>query len=117
MILIHGDDEAFASIPPEQAMQMIAQLQPFESKVAEEGKLISTNRLVPASQGKVVRIRNGDRSVTDGPFTETKEQFGGYYLVEAEGIDQVLEWTSLIPALMDSTLEIRQVIDEERNIP
>ena len=117
MILIHGDAEAFAAIPPEQAMQMIEQLRPFEETVASEGKLLSTHRLVPASQGRLVTIRNGKRSITDGPFTETKEQFGGYYLVEAESIDQVLNWTGLIPALMDSTLEIREVIDEERSVP
>lgn len=117
MILIHGDDEAFAALPPEQARQALDSLKPFEDTVAREGRLLSTHRLMPASDAILIKIRDGKRSVTDGPFTETKEQFGGYYLVEAEDEQQVLHWTELIPPLMDSTLEIRLVVEEERSVP
>ena len=83
LILIHGDDQVFASLPPEVAQEMIALLQPFEETVAREGRLIGTHRLMPAAGATLVQIRGGKRSITDGPFTETKEQLGGYYLVEA----------------------------------
>ena len=117
MILMHGDDEAFAALPSEEARQALDLLKPFEETVAREGKLLGTHRLKPASNATLIQIRDGKRSVTDGPFTETKEQFGGYYLVEAEDEQQVLRWTDLIPSLMDSTLEIRLVIQEERSVP
>lgn len=96
---------------------MLAALRPFETTVEREGKLLSTHRLHPASSATLVKIHNGESSVTDGPFTESKEQLGGYYLVEAASKDQVLGWIDLIPALMDSTLEVRQVVDEERSVP
>ena len=117
MILIHGDDMAFASMPPEDAQKILESLTTFEDTVRSEGQLIATHRLVPATQAKLVRIRDGQRTVIDGPFTETKEQFGGYYLVEAQDEAQVLRWVDLIPSAMDSTLEVRQVIDEERSVP
>ncbi len=117
LILIHGDAEAFAEIPPEQAQQMLEQLRPFEEMVAREGSLLGTHRLLPASQSTLVSIKGGKRAVTDGPYTESKEQLGGYYLVEAESEAQVLSWIELIPDLMDSTLEVRQVVDEERSVP
>ncbi len=117
MILIHGDAEEFQALPSEQAQQMLKELQPFEETIRKEGKLLATHRLHPSSISTLLKIRKGKRSVTDGPFTESKEQLGGYYLVEAESKAQVLGWMELIPALMDSTLELRQVIDEERSIP
>jgi hypothetical protein len=114
LVLIYGDDEAFADLPPAEIERMLASLRPFEEKVAAEGRLLETLRLKPASTARLIRTRNGERSVTDGPFTETKEQFGGYYLVEAADAEQVVRWTGLLPAGMDSTLEIREVIEEER---
>jgi hypothetical protein len=117
LILIHGDDTGFAELPADAIQQMINSLKPFEEKVAEEGKLLSTHRLVPATDATLVRIKNAERSITDGPFAETKEQLGGYYLVEAQDEAQVLRWLELIPNLMDSTLEIRQVVEEERSLP
>lgn len=117
MIFIHGDGEAFEALSPEQAQQMIDHLKPFEETVRSEGKLLGTHRLHPASRSTLLKVRNGERSVTDGPYAESKEQLGGYYLVEADSQEQVLGWLDLIPALMDSTLEVRQVVDEERSIP
>lgn len=117
MILIHGDDEAFVDLPREQVSQMLEQLRPFEEAVQREGKLLSTNRLHPASSSTLMKIRKGKRSVMDGPFTESKEQLGGYFLIEADSKEQVIGWMELLPPLMDSTLELRQVIDEERSVP
>ncbi len=117
LILIHGDDDAFAQLPPDAVQQMIEQLRPFEETVQREGKLLGTHRLHPASSSTLMKVKKGERSFTDGPFTESKEQLGGYYLVEAASKEQVLGWMELIPALMDSTLEVRQVLDEDRSLP
>ena len=117
MILIHGDNSEFTDLPPEAAKQMIEALEPFESTVKSEGKLLANQRLVMPEDAKLYRIRSGKTAITDGPFSETKEQFGGYYLVEAESMDQVLGWLKLIPPMMDSTIEVRQAIQEERSLP
>lgn len=118
MVLIHGDDERFANMHEKEAATIIASLKDFESRLKSENAFIATHRLHPASTAKLVRLkkRNG-RTLLDGPFTETKEQFGGYYLVQAESMEKVLDWLELIPASMDSTLEVREVVDEERSFP
>ena len=102
LILIHGDDEAFAQLSPEEINSALDALHPFEETVVREGALISTQRLHPARTSTLVQYRNGVSSTVDGPFTETKEQLGGYYLVAAKNLEQVLDWTKLIPPLMDS---------------
>ena len=117
LILIHGDNEAFESMPSEEAAKVLETLDPFETTVATEGRLLSTHRLTPARDSTLIEIRNGEKSITDGPYTETKEQLGGYYLVEARDRAQVLQWLELIPPMMDSTLEVREVIEEERSLP
>lgn len=117
MILLYGDDESFAELPPEELSQLFELLRPFEDTVRREGKLIGTDRLHPASKSTVMKIRRGKRSVMDGPYTESKEQLGGYYLVEADSEEHVLGWIELLPALVDSTLEVRKIIDEERSAP
>lgn len=118
MILIHGDDEQFADMSEEEASAIISSLNSFESQLKSENALLATHRLHPASTAKLVRLkRKNGRTFLDGPFTETKEQLGGYYLLQAENMDTALKWLDLIPASMDSTLEVREVVDEERSFP
>jgi len=118
MILIHGDDEQFADMSEEEASAIISSLNSFESQLKSENALLATHRLHPASTAKLVRLkRKNGRTFLDGPFTETKEQLGGYYLLQAENMDTALKWLELIPASMDSTLEVREVVDEERSFP
>ena len=69
----------------------------------------TADRLQPASAATTVRIRNGETLVTDGPFAETKEQLGGYYVLECENIDEALEYAAKIPAAEDGSIEVRPV--------
>jgi hypothetical protein len=75
------------------------------------GKLISSEELAPATSATSIRVRNGDTLVTDGPFAETKETLGGYYLIEADSLDEAIEWAVRIPASRDGTVEIRPIHD------
>jgi len=61
-----------------------------------------------------VRVREGQVMVTDGPFAETKEEFGGYYLIEAENIDEAIKWAAKIPGATRGTIEVRPVVDFEQ---
>jgi hypothetical protein len=70
---------------------------------------VSADRLKPATAATTVRIRNGETLVTDGPFAETKEQLGGYYVLECENIDEALQYAAKIPAAEIGSIEVRPV--------
>lgn len=73
------------------------------------GQYLSANPLQPASTATCVQVREGKRLVTDGPFTETREQLGGYFLVEAESLDEAIDIAGRIPAGRWGTVEVRPV--------
>ena len=81
----------------------------FTQEVRDNGKLVTADRLQPASAATTVRIRNGETLVTDGPFAETKEQLGGYYVLECENIDEALQYAAKIPAAENGSIEVRPV--------
>src|SRR5438093_5458961 len=75
------------------------------------GKYLSANPLQPVSTATTVRLREGKRLVTDGPFAETREQLGGYFLVEASDLDEAIGIASRIPAARWGTVEIRPIVE------
>ena len=74
-----------------------------------EGKFISTAPLHPVANATTVRVREGKRLVTDGPFAETREQLGGYFMIEAKNLDEAIDLARLIPAAHHGTIEVRPV--------
>jgi hypothetical protein len=74
-------------------------------------KLISSEELAPVTSATTVQVRNGDTLVTDGPFAETKETLGGYYLIEGDTLDEAIEWAARIPSARHGKIEIRPVHD------
>ena len=89
--------------------ELIRRYGEFTQEVREGGKLVTADRLRPASAATTVRIRNGETLVTDGPFTETKEQLGGYYVLECENLDEALAYAAKIPAAEHGSIEVRPV--------
>ena len=83
--------------------------------VAKHPATLGSAQLKPVDTAKTVRIKNGETLVTDGPFAETKEQLGGYYLVEAKNLDEAIEASARIPIGPHGSVEIRpiMVFDEE----
>jgi hypothetical protein len=81
----------------------------FTKEVQDGGKLVTADRLQPAAAATTVRIRNGETLVTDGPFAETKEQLGGYYVLECQNIDEALAYAAKIPAAENGSIEVRPV--------
>jgi hypothetical protein len=79
--------------------------------LAAEGKFISANPLQPVATATSVRLREGTRLVTDGPFAETREHLGGYYLIEAKDLDEAIAVASKIPAAAWGTVEVRPVVE------
>jgi hypothetical protein len=79
------------------------------------GQLIAAEALQPAEAGTVVRMRNGKLSVTDGPFMETKEQLGGFYLIEARDLNEAIRVASKIPSARLGSIEVRPIRELEQN--
>jgi hypothetical protein len=109
LLLIHGDGETFDAMSDEQQNEMLREFGEFTSDLRESGAYVDSNRLAPSPTASTVRVRGGETIVTDGPYAETKEQLGGYYLVETESIDEALEWAARIPAVRFGSVEVRPV--------
>ena len=75
-------------------------------------RLISSEELQPVATATTVRVRGGDTIVADGPFADTSETLGGYYVIEGESLDEAIEWASRIPAAGSGTVEIRPVLHD-----
>jgi len=85
--------------------------QRFGAEAEAAGVMITGEPLHPTSSATSVQVRNGETITTDGPFAETKEQLGGFYLLECENLDQALEWAAKIPHAASGTIEVRPVPD------
>jgi hypothetical protein len=88
----------------------------FTEYVKRSGYFIGANRLKPAATATTVRVRNGRVSITDGPFAETKEQIGGYYLIEAGDLNEAVHVASKIPGAKIGCVEVRPVADDPQTL-
>ena len=86
----------------------------FTKAIRESGHFLGCNRLQPPATAVTVRVRKGKIATTDGPFAETKEQFGGYYLIEARDLNEAIQVASRIPGARMGCVEVRPVAEDER---
>jgi len=84
----------------------------FTDNIKRGGHFIGGNRLKPPSEAITVRVRNGKVTTTDGPFAETKEQFGGYYLIDAKDLNEAIQVAAQIPGAWVGCVEIRPIADD-----
>ena len=108
MLLIYMDEKALNQ--DERAHCYVESTQ-LAHQLKADGQFVSTSPLHPVSMATSVQVRNGKRLVTDGPFAETREQLGGYFMVEAKDLDQAIEIAGRIPGARVGTVEIRPVIE------
>jgi hypothetical protein len=85
----------------------------FTDSIRKSGHYLGANRLMPPETARTVRVRNGKVSTMDGPFAETKELFGGYFLIEAGSLDEAVKVASRIPGAARGCVEVRQVAEDE----
>jgi len=109
MLLIYGEDGR--SYSDEELQSLYREYFKLGDDLRAAGKLVSSEELAPVTSATSIRVRNGDTLVTDGPFAETKETLGGYYLIEADSLDEAIDWAARIPASRDGTVEIRPIHD------
>jgi len=108
MLLVYLDEQALGEAEREQCYGESAQL---AQELNSSGQYLAANPLHPTSTATSVRVRNGKRLVTDGPFAETREQLGGYFLIDAKDLDEAIGIAERIPMARKGTVEIRPVIE------
>ncbi len=107
MLLIYMTDDAMNESERETCYVESAQL---SQDLHASGRLIGANPLQPTSTANCVRVRDGKSVVTDGPFAETREQLGGYFLIDAKDLDEAIDIAARIPGARKGTVEIRPVM-------
>ena len=102
MLLIYSTENEAPDEPG-----MLERYRAFGEEVREAGKFVAGGRLRPTSTASSVRVRDGELAVTDGPFAETKEQLGGYYLLDCDDLDEAIAYARKIPAAEHGSIEVR----------
>jgi hypothetical protein len=108
MLLIYHDEQALSEA---ERQQCYAESTELAKEIHSCGQYLAANPLHPTSMATSVRVRNGKRLVTDGPFAETREQLGGYFLIEANNLDEAIGIAGRIPMARKGTVEVRPVIE------
>ena len=110
LLLINIDAaEAAASVTDMPAVT--AEYGAFSQRIIESGELVAGDRLEDVDTATTVRIRGGEATLTDGPFAETKEQIGGYFVVDVASLDRAIELAKQIPAAQHGSIEVRPIAD------
>ena len=108
MLLIYQDEQILDEAEREDCYRESAQL---AHQLNEAGQFLATAPLQPTAAATSVRVRNGKRLVTDGPFAETREQLGGYFLIDAKDLDEAIAIAGRIPGARWGTIEVRPVVE------
>jgi hypothetical protein len=110
MLLIYDDAQTWAGMSDEDRQSVMQEYFAYTEELRETGKFVAADALQPPDSAKSVRVRDGEQSTTDGPFAETKEHLGGYYVIDVENVDEALEWAAKVPSARYGTIEVRPVM-------
>lgn len=110
MLLIYGEEAMWEGLAPEKVSEVMGAYFAYTEALAKSGKLKAGDELQPIATAKTVSRLGGKHSVVDGPFAETKEQLGGYYLIEADSIEDALDWAAKCPGAEYGRIEVRPVV-------
>jgi len=108
-LLICTDEKAMEAVSPEEAQASMNDYLAFGEEMGKRGVLQGGERLRPTTDATTVRVRDGEVLTADGPFAETKEQVGGFYLVDCKDLDEAIEVASRIPGARIGTIEVRPI--------
>jgi hypothetical protein len=109
LLLIYTNEAEYANMSAEAGKAMHAEYTEFTKGIVQSGHFKAADRLRPTSMASTVRVRNGKTATTDGPFAETREQLGGYYMVEAKNLDEAIGIAAKIPGAKHGSIEVRPV--------
>jgi hypothetical protein len=117
-LTIYGDESAAESASPEEMQGVSQAYGALTQEMQDKGVYVAGEGLYPTPTATTVRVRGDERNVTDGPFAETKEQLGGFYVLDCKDLDEAIEWAAKIPGAQRGSVEVRPVMvfDEAGNL-
>ena len=113
VLAIYGDEAHWPSLSEEEQARETEEYWRVDADAIGAGVFVASEPLAPGSETTTVMVRDGETVVTDGPFAETKEQLGGFYLLDCESREQAVEWAARIPGARRGHVEVRPVIEFE----
>jgi hypothetical protein len=111
ILLIHHDEQAWGRLTEAEQEEIYREYRALREALLTSGQYVAGDRLHPTSEARSVRVREGKRIVTDGPFAETREQLGGYFLLDARDLDEAIAIAARIPTAKTGTIEVRPVAE------
>jgi hypothetical protein len=111
MLLIYDNEQAWGRLSEVEKKQIYGEYMQFSQEIRSNGHYLAGAQLHPIATATSVRVRDGKQLVTDGPFAETHEQLGGYYLIEAKNLDEANSIAARIPSARLGTIEVRPVVE------
>jgi hypothetical protein len=111
LLLLYSDETAWDSLSPEDQEQGVGAYIAYTEALKKAGALVNSNRLEPSTAGTTVQFSDGKSQVLDGPYADSKEQLGGYYLIDAPDLDAAISWASRCPGAAHGIVEVRPVWD------
>lgn len=109
LCLIYSEEKKIGSLPESDSRNMMGEYNAFTQSIKQSGNLLGAERLQPTHTATTIRSRNGKVSTTDGPFAETKEQLGGFYLINARDLNDAIQIASRIPGTRTGSIEVRPI--------
>jgi hypothetical protein len=109
LLILYVDESGWTKLTPEQQEQGIGAYRAYSEALTKAGALKGTNRLQSSSLATTVRMVNGKPQVLDGPFVDSKEQIGGYFLIDAPDLDAAISWAARCPAASHGVVEVRPI--------
>ncbi len=114
LCMIYDDEKTWETMPKDEADAVMGEYFSFTEGIRESGHYVAGEALHPVHTATTVRVRNGKVSTTDGPFAETREQLGGFYLIEARDLNEAVQVAAKIPSARLGSVEVRPVVDFEQ---
>jgi hypothetical protein len=111
LLLIYSDEKADANASKEEVDAWMGEYYAYTDTMEKAGVMLAGEALQPTATATTVRLKDGKKVTTHGPFAETKEQLGGYYLVESANLDEAIEWAARCPGARVGSIEVRPIMD------
>lgn len=109
LLTLYADESGWDAMTPEQQQQGVAAYGAYTEALKQAGVLVGSNRLRPSATATTLRTTNGKTQVLDGPFADSKEQLGGYYLIDVPDLDAAMAWAGRCPGVQHGIVEVRAI--------
>jgi hypothetical protein len=111
LLLIYHNEQSWDAISETEREQIYAEYRNLREELLSRGQFVTGSQLQPVTTATAVRVRDGRELITDGPFAETHEQLGGYFLIEADNLDEATSIAAKIPSARTGTIEVRPLVE------